>query len=268
MDYIDARVLLSRQEQLDGKDAVEILNSWRSNPENYYKLLQTKGAAVPLREFKGYSQADEEYIFEETDKLILSPTLALKFFELESDDLNLVLFETLNYLTFNVPSDEENNDYEEDEEYDNQEEYAGQEDDAEDTSGFYAWPYLVGGCVYHLSADIIENVLFDWNYVFDWQFDSLGSIYNVLYKKLLNGDKCCDMLAVNSFNLFNWINHDEIDVDVRAKHYCFANYSLDLDEVGADAYFRKCLVHYLGAFWNEMADIVTHIEYQRISRCN
>ncbi|MCM1324584.1 MAG: hypothetical protein NC218_10720 [Acetobacter sp.] len=243
MDYIDVRVLLSRQEPLSGKDAVEIINSWRLKPESYYQLLKTKGAAVPLRLYCGYSKEDEQHIFEVSDKEILSPMLALKFFELENDDLNLVLFETLNFLTFTGNSDD-------------------------DGCSFYAWPYLEGGCAYHLSANTIENVLCDWNFVFDWEFDSLGSVYSRLYNRLLKADKCCDILAVNSFNLFNWLERNEIEIDVRAKHYCFANYSLELDEMKADAYFRKCLVHYLAGMWNNMEDIVAYIIRKRNLLCN
>ena len=243
MDYIDARVLLSRQEPLIGKDAVAIINSWRQNPENYYQLLQTKGASVPLKVYCNYSKEEELHIFKETDLHILKPAFVHKFFELENEDLALVLLETLNFLTF-------------------------METSQDNETGFYAWPYLEGGCVYHLSANVIESVLCDWNFVFDWRFDSLGSVYSLLYNKLLAAEKCCDSLAVNSFNLLNWLDRDDIDADILAKHYCFANYSLDMDKDGTDAYFRKCLVHYFGALWNNLEDIVSHIMINRRIRNN
>lgn len=251
MDYIDARILLAKPEPLTGKDAVEIINSWRSNPENYQLLLQTKGASIPLSVYSSYSKEEERHLFKPTDKLILHPTLAYKFFELGNDDLNIIFLETLDYLTFDLDDDED-------------------EDQEDENCGFYAWPYLVGGCAHYLSAEVIERVLLNWNFVFDWEFDGLGSIYSLLYKKLYVADKCCDTLAVNSFNLFNWLDRDDqgVDVDVRAKHYCFANNALDLDNTATDAYFRKSLVHYLTSMWYNLDDIVSYIVSNRVSRNN
>lgn len=243
MDYINARIRFAEEEPFNAREAVEIINSWRLNPESYYQLLQTQGASVALKLFKGHSPQKEKYVFEPSDKLILSPELARKFFELESDDLDLALFETLKFLTFKDSSDDEIN-------------------------NFYVWPYLEQNCTRHFSADIIESLLYDWDFVFDWEFDNLGREYSILYNKLLNGGKCCDSLAVNSFNLFNYLDRDEVEVDVLAKHYCFANYTLGFENSKTDVYFRKCLVHYLGAFWNNMENIVTNIVYRRIIRSN
>lgn len=260
MEYGDTLLLLTQKEPLTGKQAIEIINSWRLAPESYQMLINTKGLSIPLRGYVGYSPNEEHHLFKETDKLILAPNLACKFFELESDELTAVFLETLDYLTF--ASDEDND---EDDDEDNDED---NDEDDDENCGFYAWPYLMSSAVNYLSAEIIEGLLFNWNYVFDWEFDDHGRFYSLFYNKMHSANKCCDMLAAGSFNLFNWIGRDEFEPEILAKHYCFANYALWKNGNTGEAYFRKCLVHYLGAMLENVGEIVNNIRIRRLARFN
>lgn len=263
MDYIDIMMLLTRSEPLTGEKAVGIINAWRLDPEVYQEVLNTTKGSVPLRVYDSYSVELGQHIFTPTDLRVLHPALACKFFEVGNDALTQAFLETLDYLTFHWSKDDTS-----ESEYAEDDTVAVNSTRKAKTDVFYAWPYLDGSCVRSLSADIIEILLYDWNYVFDWKFDNLGSIYSMVYNKLLEAEKCCDMLAANSFNLFNWLDRSEYDVDVLAKHYCFANYALDLAGDGTDAYFRKALVHYLGSMWNNFEELVSYIVQKRIIRMN
>ncbi len=184
MDYIQARELLSREGRLTPQEAVDILNSWRMDADNYYFLLQTTGASVPLKQYICYADETGEYVFEKTEKRILSPAYALKFFEFEADSLTTAFLDTLDVLSY--PAEEDT-----------------------------------------------------------------------------------DILAVNSFNLHDWGENNTLPVDIVAKHYHFANYSVSTgDNGGEDVYFRKCLIHYLYAYWQNLGEIVSAVLYERAKRCN
>lgn len=242
MDYIDARVLLSREEPLEPQEAVDILNSWRSDAENYNLLLQTQNASVSLRKYMYYSDEEGRYIFKPSEKRILSPAFARKFFEFQAAELTTVFLDTLEALTF-------------------------PEDDPE--VSVYAWPYYNAEIVFHLSAKTITNILLNWKFVFDCEVDQFGMVYNTLYEKLSAEQECTDILAVNSFNLHDWGENTEHPVEEVAKHYHFANFSVTCgDNSEEDVYFRKNLVHYLYAYWQNLGEIVSAVLYQRAIRNN
>ncbi len=243
MDYIDARVLLSKEKPLAPQEAVDILNSWRSDPENYYLLLKTQGASVPLLGYRYCSEEDSRYVFEKTKKRILSPAFALKFFEFRSDSMSTIFMETLDMLTFS-------------------------EDDEDSDVAFYAWPYYNAVIVSHLTPVAIIHLLLNWNYVFDCEADQFGMVYNTFYETLKAAEECTDILAVNSFNLHGWGENTNHPIEDVAKHYHFANYSVALEDGSEDIHFRKTLVHYLYAYWQNMEDIITAVLHERIMRSN
>ncbi len=243
MGYIQARELLSREGRLTPQEAVDILNSWRMDADNYYFLLQTTGASVPLKQYICYADETGEYVFEKTEKRILSSAYALKFFEFESDSLTTAFLDTLDVLSYPA------------------------EEDTDIT--FYEWPYYNSEVAFHLSAETIIKILLNWHYVFDCDSDAFGMIYNTLYEKLSAAEECTDILAVNSFNLHDWGENNTLPVDIVAKHYHFANYSVSTgDNGGEDVYFRKCLIHYLYAYWQNLGEIVSAVLYERAKRCN
>ncbi len=260
---INVKALLSQSEPLTLEQAVSILQSWQLNPLGYYQLLVEPNMSVPLKMYDVYSPPANAHLFGETNKIILAPKVARKFFELENNDVVVILLATLKSLTFDL----ELENVEEDDEETSEMMLVGVED-----IGVYAWPYFTADIVQHLSPEVIMWIILDERYVFNCEDDGLGTVYNTLYTKLFEHGECCDALAANSFNLHGWLQQDDVDVNTRARHYCFANYALNDGSSDCspyeDVHFRKNLVHYFAGSWNSLGEIATHIAFEQARRCN
>lgn len=253
-------ILLFQEKQLSIQEAVDIINFWRAHPSKYYLFLQNKNASVTLWGYDHYSREEDEHIFEPTDIMILAPKLAYKFFELEKEDLTDAFLETLDALTF-VNKDDDDDEVDDNDDEDN--------DTQEKEYDYFHWPYFEAECVACLSANNIEKILKNWHYVFNCNFDTYGGmIYNLMYAKLNEAEKCCDCLAVNSFNMNSWLTREEHPIGIRARHYIMSNYSVAYDDDDQDTYFRKLVVHYLQGIWDNLDSVVRDIYIDQSKRNN
>lgn len=167
-------------------------------------------------------------MFEASNVKVLSPKVVSKFFALKSDDVNGMIM-TITHQATNL-------------------------------EGIYAFPYLEGDIIDHLSANFLLQVILDMNFVFNMSEDIHGLIYDRLYQKLDEAGENSILLAVNSFNLVGWMNMQNRTLEDRVVHTSLSNNFLSV-AADLDAYFRKLYIHYTHETSEQVNFTLTQIRF-------
>ncbi len=213
MDYKEMRELLLQKKSISKEEARQILELWQKIPRAYTDFLHNRSAFMLL---DCYCKADLrqcKHVFEQTSVRVPSAAVAEKFFQLRDDAINTSFKNIVTIRAFNRRRNLD----------------------------ICAWPYLDRRCASYYELDFILELLCDPHYVFNFEKDLSGKIFETLLKKL---GKNSDWLAINSFNIAGWTEHCIKEDPVTIRLFLMAQHATAQDE-GEEASFRKLLLNYL-----------------------
>jgi len=216
MDYKTSKELLLDTKALTEQQAEAILSLWENNPRAYYDFLRNENASEQLKIYLGVSDDDVlNHEFLPIKKQVPSVSIAEKFFALDDEDIIDHFIKVLNKLSVKDKDNEE----------------------------FYAWPYMTSKCMSHMAVANILSLISDWRYVFNFEEDERGTVFDGVYRRL-GSDFLQDVFAANSFNVLGWIHFSyKYPQDQFVKHILMSQHCLATG-IGMEVVNRKFYICY------------------------
>ena len=214
MDYKEMRELLLQEKSLSKEDARRILELWQKNPRTYSDFLRNRSAFMLLDAYCRADMDEGRHLFGQTSVRVPSAAVAEKFFQLQDDTVNKMFKDIITTRAYDGNRDLD----------------------------ICAWPYLNRRCVSYYDGDFILELVCNMNYVFNFEADTDGELFEAMRKKLgVKGD----WLAVNSFNITGWMKRQKEKANpADLRMYLMAQHATEQDD-GEEASFRKLLLNYM-----------------------
>lgn len=235
MDYKTSKELLLGTKVLTEQQADEILDMWEVKPRAYHDLLKVENAFQLLHVYVGVPETEEDFhhYFEPTNIHVPSVSIAEKFFAFQNESIITRFITILNNLS--VPQ----------------------------TYGerIYAWPYLTKECISALTMFQLFWVIGDWRYVFNFEDDKHGNLFDSLYRQLpMTLPR--DVLVANSFNIMGWMNYARRYSPAEFnKHMLMSNHCIALG-CDTEAMARKFYIIYRLDIVKELNDLDMRIAHR------
>lgn len=226
MNYKTSRDLLLDTKAITQQQAEEILGMWEVKPRAYHDFLKTENAFQTLYQYAGVADDISKHLFQQTKIHVPSVAVAEKFFILHDEDTITRFINILNRFSVNQNFGE----------------------------NVYAWPYLTKECMSALSMFQLFWLIGDWRYVFNFEHDTRGNLFDSIYRQL-PVSLPRDVLVANSFNIMGWMRYASrySPADFN-KHMLMASHCLALGS-DAEAVARKFYVTYRLDIVKELNDL-------------
>lgn len=214
MEYKKLKEQLLYQRVLTKEQAEEILAYWRKEPQKYSAFLRNSGMSEPLRAYAGVNEEDDKgHYFIPIQVKVPSLEIAEKFFKTNDDEVIIDFLTLVNNLS------------------------------AENLDKICAWPFLSMVCIQHLDRQILKGIISDGRYVFDFQNDRRGELFDKIYKMMAD-DFHRRIFAANSFNVFGWLHQiHKYQIEQVGRYFLLAEHATGPDSE-IEAFARKIYINY------------------------
>lgn len=221
MEYKEAKKLLFDENvKLSYNQAKDIINLM-NKPRIFSLLLNADKEKIHLNVYDGVTDINNaNHTFKKTDKFCFSSKVVKKFFELKDEEISVDFIRSLSFHLFCN----------------------------EDGTLVYEWPYFSGELMHLYGFEMIEALVLDMFFVFNFEQDVRGRCFSKIIEIVYNDDTLLNIVAVNSFNLGDFIDKivDDVNIDASDMARFFA-YSIHYIGYLGCMYgsFRKLFIQYI-----------------------
>lgn len=220
MDYKEAKKLLFDENvRFDFQMADEII-SLMSKPRMLSLLIKADKDKIYLNQYKKFDDENFKHIFERSEFACFSYKVVEKFFETNDEIIILAFIQVLHSNLFKK---------------------------AEEHLVFQ-WPYFTNKIIKYTSFSVLEELIYNRFFVFDFENDKNGFIFEKLIRLTENDDLSKELLAINSFNIDAFIERLEQNPSIEPVDFArLTAYSAHYFPGFTNLYgsFRKLFIDYI-----------------------
>ena len=179
-------------------------------------------------------------MFEHTKVKVLAPSIAKKFLQINYSCIGVNFLETISDLSFNN----------EDEKCD-----------------IYAWPYLDETFTCVTSYNLVQEIIQNFHFVFNFKEDTSGRMFANLLGNFVNNPADSALFAASSFNISMFIRPEDVRSSMSLHDalsvYAFSEHHFEWMEATDYGLFRKMFIAYVSSVRAFKREFIRDLEKEK-----